>query len=247
MTARRAGTPGPWRCVAAGVAARRRCSSPGPPRSGRARCSAATASATPQHRRSTRRASPPTAPAARAAADLPEDQAGDGTGLLRRGSRPSSTSRPSWSPAARLVWLVRWLAALRRARRRRRRREPRPRRRRRSTCSSRAAASPASCSPTPAAQRAALAGGTPRNAVVECWHRFETAAAAAGLERQDWETSSEYTIRVLDLVDADPAAVSRLARPLPRGAVLRARAHRGRPRRGARGARRDPPHHRRPG
>lgn len=61
-------------------------------------------------------------------------------------------------------------------------------------------------------QRRLLAGtGTPRNAVVECWHRFETAAAAAGLARRPWETSSEYTMRVLDLVDADQPAVSRLA------------------------------------
>ena len=61
-----------------------------------------------------------------------------------------------------------------------------------------------------AAQRRLLESGTPRNAVVECWHRFETAAAAAGLERRDWETSSEYTMRVLDLVDAHQPAVSRL-------------------------------------
>ncbi|WP_243058031.1 DUF4129 domain-containing protein [Nocardioides sp. SR21] len=61
-----------------------------------------------------------------------------------------------------------------------------------------------------AAQRRLLEGGSPRNAVVECWHRFETAAAAAGFERRDWETSSEYTMRVLDLVDAHQPAVSRL-------------------------------------
>lgn len=61
-----------------------------------------------------------------------------------------------------------------------------------------------------AAQRDVLASGSPRNAVVGCWHRFETQAAAAGVERRAWETSSEHTLRVLDLVDADPAAVSRL-------------------------------------
>ena len=61
------------------------------------------------------------------------------------------------------------------------------------------------------AQRDALADGTPRNAVVACWHRFELAATAAGVERHLWETSSEHTIRVLDLVDSDPASVSRLA------------------------------------
>lgn len=60
------------------------------------------------------------------------------------------------------------------------------------------------------AQLDTLLAGTPRNAVVACWHRFETAAAAAGMERQVWETSSEFTLRVLDLVEADTAAVGRL-------------------------------------
>ena len=60
-------------------------------------------------------------------------------------------------------------------------------------------------------QRRALLEGAPRNAVVACWHRFETQAAAAGLERHVWETSSEYTMRVLDLVDAYEPAVARLA------------------------------------
>ena len=63
------------------------------------------------------------------------------------------------------------------------------------------------------AQRDELAtAGTPRNAVVACWHRFETQAAAAGVARHPWETSSEYTMRVLDLVDAHQPAVSRLGR-----------------------------------
>jgi hypothetical protein len=60
-------------------------------------------------------------------------------------------------------------------------------------------------------QRDALGTGTPRNAIVACWQRFEVAAAAAGIERLLWETSSEHTIRVLDLVSADPSAISRLA------------------------------------
>ena len=59
-------------------------------------------------------------------------------------------------------------------------------------------------------QRQALLEGSPRNAIVACWHRFETQGAAAGLERRAWETSSEYTMRVLDLVDAHEPAVSRL-------------------------------------
>jgi hypothetical protein len=61
-------------------------------------------------------------------------------------------------------------------------------------------------------QRRALADdGTPRNAIVECWHRFESEGAAAGLERRVWETSAEYTLRVLDLVEAYQPAVLRLA------------------------------------
>lgn len=55
-----------------------------------------------------------------------------------------------------------------------------------------------------------LATESPANAVVACWHRFETQAAAAGVGRQPWETSSEYTMRMLDLVDADQPAVTRL-------------------------------------
>jgi hypothetical protein len=61
------------------------------------------------------------------------------------------------------------------------------------------------------AQRDLLSGGTPRNAVVACWHRFEVTGAAAGMERKAWETSSEYTLRILDLVAADTTAVGRLA------------------------------------
>jgi hypothetical protein len=60
-------------------------------------------------------------------------------------------------------------------------------------------------------QRDLLLEGAPRNGIVRCWHRFETQAAAAGLVRRDWETSAEFTLRVLDLVDADSALVSRLA------------------------------------
>ncbi len=91
------------------------------------------------------------------------------------------------------------------------------------------------------AQREALATGSPRNAVVACWHRFETQAASGGVERRAWETSSEYTIRVLDLVDADAGGLPP-RHALPRGPLLRARADRGRPGPRARGARRHPPH-----
>jgi len=62
------------------------------------------------------------------------------------------------------------------------------------------------------AQRALLLGGTPRNGIVACWHRFEEQAGEAGVVREDWETSAEFTLRVLDLVDADSAPVARLGR-----------------------------------
>jgi hypothetical protein len=60
-------------------------------------------------------------------------------------------------------------------------------------------------------QRAMLLEGTPRNAIVACWHRFEVQASSVGLAREPWETSSEFTLRLLDLVSADPHAVSELA------------------------------------
>jgi hypothetical protein len=61
------------------------------------------------------------------------------------------------------------------------------------------------------AQRRVLLAGTPGNAIVECWDRFETQAAAAGLARRPSETSSEFTLRILELAAADDRAVSRLA------------------------------------
>jgi hypothetical protein len=61
-------------------------------------------------------------------------------------------------------------------------------------------------------QRAELAeAGTPRNAIVECWHRFEEQAVRAGLARRPWQTTAEFVLGVLDLVGADRGAVSRLA------------------------------------
>ena len=62
------------------------------------------------------------------------------------------------------------------------------------------------------AQLALLLDGQARNAIVACWDRFEEQAERAGLARHEWETSSEFTIRVLDLVSADGQAVSRLER-----------------------------------
>ena len=59
-------------------------------------------------------------------------------------------------------------------------------------------------------QLALLLGGTPRNAIVACWDRFEEQAERVHAARKDWETSSEFTLRLLERVSADAAAVSRL-------------------------------------
>jgi hypothetical protein len=56
-----------------------------------------------------------------------------------------------------------------------------------------------------------LQEGDPRNAIVAAWARFEVQGRAAGVARRSWETSSEYAIRILDLVAADSGAVNRLA------------------------------------
>jgi hypothetical protein len=61
------------------------------------------------------------------------------------------------------------------------------------------------------ARRELLLTGAPRNAVVAAWHSFEAQAGAAGVTRRPWETSSEFTLRLLELVEADSAAVARLA------------------------------------
>jgi hypothetical protein len=55
-----------------------------------------------------------------------------------------------------------------------------------------------------------LLGGEPRNAIVACWDRFEEQAERAHASRKDWETSSEFTLRLLEAVSADEAAVMRL-------------------------------------
>lgn len=64
---------------------------------------------------------------------------------------------------------------------------------------------------TAAEQRGALATGVPRDAVIACWLAFETAAEGAGVPRREWETSTEFTVRLLGLVHADRDAVRRLA------------------------------------
>jgi hypothetical protein len=58
---------------------------------------------------------------------------------------------------------------------------------------------------------ALLLGGAPRNAIVAAWDRFEEQAERVGAARKLWETSSEFTLRLLDAVAATPSAVSRLA------------------------------------
>ena len=60
-------------------------------------------------------------------------------------------------------------------------------------------------------QLALLREGSPRNGIVACWHRFEVQAEAVGIGREPWETSAEFTLRVLDLVSADEHAVAELA------------------------------------
>jgi len=50
----------------------------------------------------------------------------------------------------------------------------------------------------------AIGRGSPRNAIVACWLLVEEAIAAAGLPRLPWETSTEFTVRVLHRMDIDP-------------------------------------------
>lgn len=63
-----------------------------------------------------------------------------------------------------------------------------------------------------AEQRAVLAETEePRDAIAECWHRFELQAVRAGVAPRPWQTTSEFVLEVLDLVGADRGAVARLA------------------------------------
>jgi Domain of unknown function (DUF4129) len=55
-----------------------------------------------------------------------------------------------------------------------------------------------------------LLGGLPRNAIVACWDRFEEQAERVNASRKAWETSSEFTLRLLEAVSADSHSVSRL-------------------------------------
>lgn len=60
-------------------------------------------------------------------------------------------------------------------------------------------------------QRSLLEEGSPRNGIVRCWHEFEMSAARVGLARKPWQTPAEFTMLVLDLVEAEHGAVARLA------------------------------------
>ena len=64
---------------------------------------------------------------------------------------------------------------------------------------------------TPTLKRAALQHGSPRNAIVECWLRLETAVVDAGVRRDPADTSTELTMRVLATRHVDPAAIASLA------------------------------------
>jgi len=61
-----------------------------------------------------------------------------------------------------------------------------------------------------AAQLAAVQEGTPRNGVVAAWSRLEEIAAETGLVRQRWETSAEFTARMLAGLPVDAAAAREL-------------------------------------
>lgn len=63
-----------------------------------------------------------------------------------------------------------------------------------------------------AAQLAAMAEGSARNAIVRCWLRLEEVIAQAGLPRHTWETSAEFTVRILKRLDLDPRAIGELSR-----------------------------------
>ena len=46
---------------------------------------------------------------------------------------------------------------------------------------------------------------------MRCWHEFEVSAARVGLARKPWQTAAEYTMFILDLVEAEHGAVAVLA------------------------------------
>lgn len=62
------------------------------------------------------------------------------------------------------------------------------------------------------AQRSSLTLGAPRNAIIDCWISLEHAVEEAGVPLRASETSAELVIRVIDELDADSDALSRLGR-----------------------------------
>ena len=84
------------------------------------------------------------------------------------------------------------------------------------------------------ARAAPATGSWPAGTGSRCRPRRSGSAGSRG------RRSSEFTLRVLDLVSADERAVAELSGALPRGALLRPRPRRGRPRVGRRRARADP-------
>ncbi len=57
----------------------------------------------------------------------------------------------------------------------------------------------------------ALSGGDPTDAIISAWMQLESDAAAAGLPRQDHETSAEYAERVVARASVDPTPIGELA------------------------------------
>ena len=62
-----------------------------------------------------------------------------------------------------------------------------------------------------AEQLDALTHGTPRNAIVACWLRLQSATQQAGLPAAAWETSHEYTVRALRRLSLDGSAITTLS------------------------------------
>jgi len=61
------------------------------------------------------------------------------------------------------------------------------------------------------AQFEAVMEGSPRNGIVECWLRLEMVITDVGLPPYTWETSAEFTVRVLQRLDLDPRAIATLS------------------------------------
>jgi len=69
----------------------------------------------------------------------------------------------------------------------------------------------ASLAATAAARLAAMAAGSPRNAIVRCWVELEDAVIEAGLERNPALTATEFTGEVLGRLAVDRGAITVLS------------------------------------